>query len=253
MEKTIKNAFTYMFKDGDWKYKLFILLILQLPSIILGSLSVLMPKMLKGVGLDLYIYMILLVVISIISGVISLGYFVKCGNNIIYCDKNSSQIDVLPKWEDNILQFLKLGSLYYVAIFLFLTVMFLFGFLGSLFSKILMPLSIIIFLVFLIILPFYLYSAAAIAALFYINYDIRVFFQIKKIKKIVFYDSKKYFKIISIIAFISILIALIQNIFMKTFIIFLLIPILQTYLFLVSTYLSAIMLPTQPEIFFVQD
>ncbi|MEI8129510.1 MAG: hypothetical protein WCG95_07845, partial [bacterium] len=85
MEKSIKNAFTYMFKDSDWKYKLFVMLMFMSPPYILQGILPQLSTMIKtpansSIGFIIALTVVLIVVTIIFSLTLS-GYYIKCANN----------------------------------------------------------------------------------------------------------------------------------------------------------------------------
>ena len=247
MEKSISKAFTYMFKDNDWQYKIFILLLLTTPLSVMGFFQVLMfpnGKMPDGAAIT---YFIVLIIISVLFSFISLGYYAKCANNIIYSNEKSTNSDLLPKWENDFAQFPKLGLKFFLAgIFPYIAICLVLG----VFILLIPILGSIIALIMILI---YSYFATALAAIFYSDYNIYSFFKLKEGRKLVSYDEKKYLQILFLMFILSLLYGIVPALFVKPFLIVLVMPIIQVYGFLVSIYLSAILFPTEPEVFFGTD
>ena len=257
MEKSILNAFIYMFKDNDWVYKLFILLCLVTPVAIIAFFQVVMlsnGKISEGSNI---LFLVALTLISIFFSLISSGYYAKCANNIIYSSENSSNNDLLPKWEDDFGQFFKLGFRFFLA-----TLLLGVSILGSLFilgvvADLLKGLSLLIYIVggiaAVIFILVYSYFSTALASIFYSNYDITSFFKFKEARKLVSYDSSKYLQIMGIMFLISLLMSIISSLFAKNLLLVLIMPIAQVYTMLVSAYLAALIFPAEPEVFLSTD
>lgn len=98
MEKSISNAFTYMFKDEDWKYKLGILAMLSFPAMYQSYLADI-----KGVKEPLLILSILAAITSIIIS----GFYAKCTQNVIFSESETPNL--LPKWEDSFFHYFVIG------------------------------------------------------------------------------------------------------------------------------------------------
>lgn len=121
MEKSISNAFTFMFKDPDWVYKLGILLMLHAaPGICLAfnfpesldlqthSLSLFVSTISQFLIPSIILYMILYPFI--------MGYVSKSTQNVIKTTKNEPVF--LPNWEDNFFSYFIIGIQKSFAIFL---------------------------------------------------------------------------------------------------------------------------------------
>lgn len=116
MEKSISSAFTYMFKDEDWKYKLLILVLLSIPSAFY-SLFQLYPEAAKNIffspDLSSGIFFTASVVM-LIAALFSKGYCLKCIQTISKSNFDE-QPELLPRWENNFSEYFKLALLFFVA------------------------------------------------------------------------------------------------------------------------------------------
>lgn len=115
MDKSILSAFTFMFKDKDWLYKLFILLMLYLPSAYYSHLaSGVKPEMMKQGQIN-YADLALCVILTIFTCAISTGYLAKCTHLIIKND--GEKAFKMPDWEDDFWSYLFIGFKKGFAIF----------------------------------------------------------------------------------------------------------------------------------------
>jgi hypothetical protein len=121
MEKIIGSAYSYMFKDSDWKYKLLVFLLLAVPSGIAMYIQMNPAKLTAfttSLGLDtqnLFLLLTMLIVVVIAGGTFT-GYSLSIARNVAL--SNHSQADVLPKWEENFWGFFVFAFLSGVAIFI---------------------------------------------------------------------------------------------------------------------------------------
>ncbi len=259
MEKSISNAFTYMFKDSDWKYKLFVMLMFMSPPYILQGILPQLSTMIKtpansSIGFIIALAVVLIVVTIIFFLTLS-GYSIKCANNIIYSNEDSSYDSLLPKWEDDFGQFLKLGLKYVAAILLLMFAFLGVGLLGGIIAGIfkMLPIISVLMAIAAVIAGLGLtYLALALHSIFYSNYGITSYFQFDKAIKLISYNPKRYLQIFAIYFGTAIISSLINQSIMKSYLIVIM-PIIQVYMMLVWTYLIAIIFPAEPEVFFATD
>lgn len=119
MEKKISKAFTFMFKDSDWIYKLFILSALAFPSFYLAfegeNLKQYLTKSIED-PYQLAGFFILLLVLTTICTFFFEGYCCKCTNIIMNAGKSSNEKDLLPKWEEDFLGYFRIGFNFSVGV-----------------------------------------------------------------------------------------------------------------------------------------
>lgn len=117
MNKSVLNAFSYMFKESDWKFKILILFGLNVPAIMLQGIlmsgSELITILTSSAGL-----IVLLLIITLFTTGSAFGYGYKTMQNL-----SNNTGSILPEWEDNFFQYLKYFGLFAVAMLLFSLVM----------------------------------------------------------------------------------------------------------------------------------
>ncbi|MEI8129363.1 MAG: DUF4013 domain-containing protein, partial [bacterium] len=176
-------------------------------------------------------------------------------NNIIYSNEDSSYDSLLPKWEDDFGQFLKLGLKHVAAILLLMFAVLGVGLLGGIIAGIfkMLPIISVLMAIAAVIAGLGLtYLALALHSIFYSNYGITSYFQFNKAIKLVSYNPKRYLQIFAIYFGTAIISSLINQSIMKSYLIVIM-PIIQVYMMLVWTYLIAIIFPAEPEVFFATD
>lgn len=90
MEYSLSNAYTYIFKSKGWLWKVFILTLLNVPTVYL--ISQYEMKKLSYYSPDFY-FLCFLVMATMTIG---LGYCARCTQNLMFLDHNNPNI--LPKW-----------------------------------------------------------------------------------------------------------------------------------------------------------
>lgn len=208
MEKQISKAFTFMFQDEDWKYKIILLVLLTFPSSYISYLN--SSNQLKTAP-------IFLVIVSIITSLIISGYFAKCTQNIIFATPDD--VNLLPKWEDNFLSFISIGFK---------------KFLGSLLIGIVMlPASLLI-----IPLLIFAYITIALERVFCEEFKISSYFAWKRAFDLIAQDGGRYFKILLAFIPLALLLVVVMLLFIKLpIILMIVIPAITAYYMLVSAYL----------------
>lgn len=109
MGKSVLNAFNYMFKESDWKFKILILVGLNIPVamlegiIIKGSESISIFTSSGGL-------IAILAFMSMFTTAFTFGYCYKIMQNL-----SNSTGPILPEWEDNFINYLKYCLLFSVA------------------------------------------------------------------------------------------------------------------------------------------
>lgn len=109
MEKKISNAFTYMFKDEDWKYKISIFTGLSfIPCLLLQIINLISKHPIIPNPLFLGVFAIFSIIILFSSIFLLIGYTSKCIQNIVFSD--GAETALLPKWEDNFNNYYSIGA-----------------------------------------------------------------------------------------------------------------------------------------------
>lgn len=218
MEKSIQNAFTYMFKDNEWTYKLFILMMLYLPGAYYSSIT-------TGLNVEAiksninFNAVIIGIVVSAISVTISTGYLAKCTHNII---KNEGEAFRMPCWEDDFFSYFFIGIKKGFAIFIT--------------SLLLLPTII------LLAIPLLIFSFIFLALdnIFCVDFKLDAYFAWKKAFSIIVSNNKLYY----IILFLGFILSLVPSVFylikLPTIIFSLLFAACMTYTALVYAYLIGI-------------
>ena len=214
MEKSIKNAFTFMFKDPDWIYKLSILALLSVPSSYISYLnhtnSANSANFLNGAFL-------LLCIVSMVTSLIVSGYFSKCTQNIIFA--THEEANLLPAWEDNFGGFVTIGLKKMLG--------------GLLIGLVILPAS-------LLVIPILIFAFISIALerIFCQEFKISSYFAWRKAFNLIKEDGGRYFLILLTYIPLVLILAVIMLIFMKIpAILMVVLPIITAYYMLVSAYL----------------
>lgn len=210
MEKKISNAFTYMFKDAQWKYKLLVLTLLSVPSVYQSYL-----KDIKHVKEPQLILLLLVIITSILMS----GYISKCIQNIIY--SNAENAPMLPAWEDDF------GGYFIIGL-----------------KKILAGILILIALIpgTLLIIPLlvFIFLTIALERIFCERFDITSYYAWKKAFNLIKLNPTKYIQIILMYIPLVLALGLITLLFFNTPFILVILPVVATYYALVSAYLKGI-------------
>lgn len=209
MEKKISNAFTYMFKDTEWKYKLIVLTLLSVPSVYNSYL-----KDIKHVKEP----QILLLLLVIITSILISGYMSKCIQNIIY---SNAEAPSLPAWEDDFWGYLIIG-------------------LKKILAGILILIALIPGTLLIIPLLIFIFLSIALERIFCEKFDITAYYAWKKAFNLIKLNPGKYIQIILMYIPLIIALAIIALIFFSTPLILVVLPIVTTYYMLVSAYLKGI-------------
>lgn len=226
MEKSIKNAFTFMFEDKDWKYKLFVLSALAFPSFYLNYQGENLKQSLAvnaGNIFSLLWFILLMLIFIIYCTFLFEGYCCKCTQNIIFSNENTTQNDLLPEWENNFWGFSKIGILFSVGV----------GLLG-----------LVVALASILIIPIFLYLFAYVAlkTLFCIDFKIGAFFAWGKAKELIGLNSNKYWSVILSSFGVYFAFGIIAFICSKSLVLVFLGAFAQAYVFLVMAYLRGTLL-----------
>lgn len=122
MEDSLSSAYTYIFKNKNWLLRLIILSMLNIPIIVL--LLLYDAKKLNYHSTEFY----LLLITTIITMLINMGYYARCTRNLIYLDPNNQNI--MPQWKSYIFEYLDLGIkkawFYFISGFMMFPMMFTF-------------------------------------------------------------------------------------------------------------------------------
>lgn len=195
MEKSIGNAFTFMFKDGDWVYKFGIFIALfALPTVYLSS-NVPDAASLKAMDTSALINLLIpAFVLAIVVSPLTFGYLTKLTHNVI----KNNEIDPirLPNWEDDFFGFFILGLKRCFAVTIFLLLF--------------LPPS---FLTFGIPILFFGLIIVALDNIFCTNFELSSYFKWGKAFKIMGSDYSLYTKILMVVFVVGVLIGITTYLF----------------------------------------
>lgn len=214
MEKSIKNAFTFMFKDPSWKSKLLILALFSFNSglnVILSNNKDILKTLLKSADPTQMTLFFIINIVSLIASIFASGYFCRIIINISNLNLAENQ-ELLPTWKNNFVEYFRIGILYT---------------LGKLIAGIaVLPTILIIFpvLIFALLMP-------ALTRNFCSEQSITAFFAWRKGYELVKKDTNFYLKIILTI-FIIFIVNLLLNLFLNS----IFIPIAITLIIIVEAY-----------------
>lgn len=246
MEKSISNAFTYMFKGSDWKHKLLVLTLMSVPT----GVMIYINESFKNLGTDnvllrAILRIILVIVLLLISFIIE-GYCCSCTQKIMNITEETAGDDLLPKWKNNFRGFLKIGFMLNVALFLLMII----------------PLFVILFAVknivlagllaipFAIAIPIFCFFYVAMRTVFCVDFKISSFYSLKKARKLISANVPYYWGVIGIMLVLYIIYGILLNIFRSSILIIVVGPILQVYIYLVFAYLRGSLFTAPPEVLF---
>lgn len=256
MEKKISSAFTYIFKDSEWKFKSFIIyMITLLPFGLTYLMQVHLLDQIKvksaadlGSLTSLISILILVYVVSFILNILMYGYENKSIHNIILLNKFPDNPNFMPRWEENFFDFFRVGFLYMVI--LFLLSLLLMAFLGSgvFLIKSNPAVSILLMIVSLILLGIYGFYLPALQALFALKYDLRSFFQLGEARKIVSSNTGNYLAILFMMFLISVVSSIVISMLKSSILLVIIAPFIATYTFFVYIYLKGIIISDVSEI-----
>lgn len=225
MEKSINNAFTYMFEDKDWIYKVSIFVLLSIPAAFYAMFQI-FPEALKNILKLTDISPLVLLIVSVVMAVAALlanGYYCQIIKNI----GNAKQFDtqeLLPLWENDFFGYLKIGALLLAASFIAA-------------AALLIP--------FILIIPAIIFALLkpALINIFCSEYNVTSFLAWRKAFLLIKQDTGFYVKIIlaSLAIFIVyLLIFLVAQLVFKPLVIIVL-PFLTAYTQLVYAYLYGLL------------
>lgn len=219
MDKSIPNAFIFMFKDSEWLYKVFILLMLYLPSAYYSNM--LSEKNLIGLNPNNIDYqgVLFCVLLIALTMTISTGYLAKCTHNII---KYNGEKSFMPNWEDDFWNYLLIGLKKAIAV--------------TFTSLLLLP------TIFLFAIPPFIFSFIFLALdnVFCIDFKLSAYFDWKKAFSIIVDNKQLYFIILFLAAILSIIPSLCYLLKLPTILFSLLFAACMTYTTLVYAYLIGI-------------
>jgi hypothetical protein len=240
MEKSISKAFTFMFKDSDWKYKLFVLAALAFPGMFLGYQSETLKTTIKGMAatsdnlFSIAVFYLLILIFIIACTFIFEGYCCKCTQKIIYANGQTSENDVLPKWEDEFWEYSKIGVSFSIGV----------GFLG---------LAVALGSILIIPLLFYIVGYVALKTLFCVDFKMGSFFAWKKALRLMNSNFSHYFSVILCSLGIYIAFGLVAYLCSTSLVLVFLGAFAQAYVYLVLAYLRGTLFTAPPEVFFEAD
>lgn len=261
MEKKISNAFTYLFKDPEWKFKSFIIYMISIVPLGLmyftqtymkTHMTAKTTQELSSISVVIGVLMFTQI-LSLVLSILMSGYENKSLHNLIYQEESSENPIFLASWEENIGELLRIGLFYFFAILLFLLSMFLLMGIGLLFSKIIPIVSAIFIIISAIIMLIFSFYVPALQAIFATKYELNSFFRFKKAQKVVGYGTGNYLKILFIMFLASIVTSIVVTLLKSSIFLFIIAPFLTTYTFFVYIYLKGILIPYNPDEFFYKE
>lgn len=168
MQKSISNAFTFMFKEEGWKFKLGVLVGLLVPYMYVS-----VGFQAKDITENIVIFCTLLI-IGLSTFLACSGYVAKLIQNLIF---NKSTPSFLPEWEDNFLQYPKIATAKAFGTFLI--------------GLVLVP-SIILLAIPILI---YAYINLAVENIFCTEFNFKAYFSWKKAIELIKENPAEYFKL----------------------------------------------------------
>lgn len=257
MGLNVEYAVKYMFKDQQWKKKFLIgcffmigMVISEILSNLANFFSDIKYEQLKPYLHYLPIFLIVfsaLVLISLLLGVFSSGYFAKNINLRIF--KPESDLLEWNNWKDIFLVGFKFNIAYLVYFIIFFLILLIFHIIFFTLTSLLSPagiakitvlmgliLGVILSLILIIILVFYL-AAATLA--FCTDLKFASFFNFSLIKKFITKKFFDYFIYLLLLFAVSTLVSIVNSILMITIVGILLMPFTLFYQFLVQNELAA--------------
>ena len=198
MEKSVSNAFIYMFKGSDRVYKLAIFtLLFAMPAIYVAfcvpdMANIKTMSQVQAIQM-LTQLMIPTLILSIISFPLAFGYLSKCTHNVII---NNEHTNVnLPSWEDDFLNYYTIGVKRCLGMLLICLV--------------LLPASILLGIPILI----YGFIIFALDNIFCTDFKINSYFKWGRAFKIVSSDYSLYVKVLTIAFVLGLLMFVVSSIF----------------------------------------
>ena len=240
MEKRMSEAFSFMFKDNDWKFKMFILYLLSLVSYILAYYSNELTETIKATkNYSLAVPFVGVLILSFVLSLPILGYSFKSINNLIYSQPQSENFNMLPRWENDFFSYIMVGLRYIGASLLIgLCVGLLFIAVSAIASVSKLFLSILM-IVLIILALIYAYYFPALEVIFAMSYDFLALFKVKKAAELVKYGTSKYIRVLLLISLVSIIFSIISALCAKSILLIILVPIINVYTFFVYVYLKS--------------
>lgn len=232
----MSNAFKYIFKDNNWKYKFTILALLEFPywyfvySIQLQKDSLGMPNK------------IALLILGLITIPFAIGYVAKSTRNIM---SSLDESNILADWEDNFLNYFLIGVKMLLAVLvsyiIFLIPIFIAAFIMTFYASKNIPL--IISLALLSISPLLIFNIIFLALYknFCSEFNLKAFFDWKDAKRIIWANPKRYLMAFAIPAAFSTLMGIAMGpvlmLTQSTLVLSIFSTIYLTYSMLLSVYL----------------
>lgn len=235
MEKSIKNAFTFMFKDKNLNYKVLIIFLLCIPSFY-SSYFLFLNKI--NISSNIKFLLVLSLVIGYLFKVMIYGYFTKFIHNVI--TSKNDDIIALPEWKGNISNYLFLGIKKIFSLFLVLTVLWLSTTILGIISNIIFHTIIPAFISLYILLLAFVFLYTALDNIFCTDFKISSFFAWKTAKNIIFTNIKIYFQVFLIAITPLVLMQIFGSTKSLIFVYLIVLPIISIYLNIVYAYLVGI-------------
>lgn len=260
MNGIIANAFTFMFKDSDWKYKLMLLLFITIPSSLMAYLS----ENFKNVKTDdpqLLIYVaIFFIVVTSITTLLFEGYCDKCSQIVMNAKNKTTNKNLLPHWENNFWGFVKIGFVFNVALSVFIIfggIIIAYFFVKNVTSmsdisstsavlELFKPLYIPFGIAFVIFFFFYV----ALKAVFCVDFKTSSLFALRRANKLIWNNIGYYFVVVVIMMLLQIAFAAFMYHMKSSPSVIFVGSALQAYIYLVMAYLRGALFMAPPEVFF---
>jgi len=234
MEKSKLKAFTFMFKDSDCKYKLFILSSLAFPTAFLSYQGENLKQIMKG-GLESALlpveFILVLLILTVACTFLFEGYCCKCTQLVIYANQKDPEKDLLPKWENEFWEYSKIGVAFSIGVSLI-------GLAVALGSILIVPLL------------FYAVAYVALKTLFCVNFKMSEFFAWKKALKLMRNNFGHYISVILYSIGVYIVFGIIAYLCSLSYFLVFVGAFVQAYFYLVLAYLRGTLFTTNPEVFF---
>jgi len=233
MEKSKAKAFTFMFEDSDWKYKLFILTSLAFPTSFLAYQSDNLKQIFK-VGIENAFlpvgFLLLLLILTVASTFLFEGYCCKCTQKVIY----SNERNLLPQWENEFWEYSKIGVGFSIGVSLI-------GFVVLLGTVLIIPVL------------FYIVGYIALKTLYCVDFKMSAFFAWKKALQLIKHNFGNYISVIFYSVGVYLVFGLASYLCSKSFALVFVGAFIQAYLYLVLAYLRGTLFPTNPQAFFTAE
>lgn len=251
MKTSIKKSFTYMFQDTDWKFKLFLLLLLNIPSFIATYCS----ENFKNLRVDnepIFVGLIFAFsILMFIANFIIEGFYNTTTHNVMKIPADAAAIPLMPKWEGSFWHNFKVGFKFFIATGLFALVIAAVLFISFILYLVKIPLLSLIFAgVALALCIFYALTYTALKSVFSTDYRIKSFFCFKKAFKLIKNNIKLYLVVIVLTLALSMALVGTTALFITSPLIIVVGAALQAYIALVFASFRGSLFPAPASEFF---